>query len=111
MDRKEKFLDQFIFFDLTDRNTGFDVPAIKHFSKEDFDKVLNRIEFFRISIYGIEVHSEGKFLDVEAYEAYRRKPNNSRWYRKAFQKLVKLEGNLVFSATFDVQENLLDLFC
>ena len=111
MGRTNKFLDQFIFFDLTDQNTGFDAEVIKHFSKEDFQKVLERVEYFKIGIYGIEIFSEGRFIDVATNREYWKKPNNPRWYQRAFQKLAKQGENLVFSATYTVEEKLLDLFC
>merc|ERR1712232_1375795 len=51
---KEQFLADRIFHGLRDLNTGFDAPAIKYFSKEDFEIVLQRAEEHRVWITGIE---------------------------------------------------------
>lgn len=41
---KEEFLYRFIFHGLNNLNDSFDAPAIKYFSEDDFEIVLNRVK-------------------------------------------------------------------
>lgn len=110
MERAKEFLDQFIFYGLKNLNTGFDAPGIKYFSKEDFEIVLDRVEFFKLSIYGIEAWPNKQYGDTEVYQSYRKKPANPKWYRSAYKKLLKRGITSHFSASYGIQGELLDLF-
>lgn len=104
------FLDQHIFYDLDDMNDGFDVEAIRYFSKSDFEKVLDRIEFFNIGIGGIEPWPDREFFDVEVYETYNTRSNDPAWYRTAFRKFVERGVKDYFSASYIVPDEINDLF-
>jgi hypothetical protein len=107
---KELFLDQHIFYDLTDLNDGFDVEAIRYFSKKDFIKVLQRAEYFKIKIYGIEPWPNGEFAGVRICEEYRLDSDNSEWYWKAFNDFIADGITSYFSASYDVPSELLKIF-
>lgn len=104
------FLDQHIFYDLTDLNSGFDVDVIKYFSKSDFEKVMDRIQHFDISIYGIEPWPNGEFGGVKIYEEYNAEPNDPNWYRSAFKDFIKEGINDYFSASYGVPKKILKIF-
>lgn len=107
---KELFLDQHIFYDLTDLNDGFDVDAIRYFSKKDFIKVLQRAEYFKIKIYGIEPWPNGEFGGVRIYEEYKLDSDNPEWYWKAFNDFLAEGITGYFSASYDVPTALLKVF-
>jgi hypothetical protein len=104
---KEQYLDQYVFYDLTIVNDGFDSETIKYFDKHDFEIVLDRIEKHRLGIYGIEAWQNGEYDGVKVFEDYNCKPTDPRWYRKAFEKFVALGEELQFSATYYVPDNLI----
>jgi len=104
------FLDQHIFYDLCDLNDGFDAEAIRYFSKCDFEKVLNRVEYFGIDIFGIEPWPNKQFGGVEVYEMYDKSASDSSWYRTAFQRFIKDGIDDYFSASYGIPSNLSEIF-
>lgn len=104
------FLDQHVFYDLCDLNDGFDVQTIRYFSKSDFEKVMNRVECFDISIYGIEPFPNKEFGGVEVYEMYDKPANDPSWYQAAFQQFLKDGIDDYFSASYGVPDRLLEVF-
>ena len=104
------FLDQHIFYDLEDMNDGFDAEAIRYFSKSDFEKVLKRVEYFGISVFGIEPWPEKKFYDAVIFEQYGMEADNPEWYQAAFKKFVDEGVKDYFSASLGVPDEVIDKF-
>ena len=103
------WLDSHIFYGLTDLNTGFDVPTIRYFSREEFGVVLDRCERNGIGIYGIEPWREGDFYDVWTCEDFRCDPADPRWYRMAFDDFATRGVELHYAASYYVPARLLNL--
>lgn len=110
MDKAKEFLEQYIFFDLENLNDGFDSQEIKYFSKEDFEKVLDRSEFYRIEIFGIEPWPNKQFFGVRVYEEYDTSADDPEWYRKAYKEFLGMGVQSYFSASYGVPADLLDKF-
>ena len=56
--KANKFLEQHIFYDLENLNDGFDSESIKYFNKKDFEKILDRAEYFKLEIFGMPLSIE-----------------------------------------------------
>ena len=110
MDKAKEFLEQYIFFDLENLNDGFDSQKIKYFSKEDFEKVLDRSEFYGIKIFGIEPWPNKQFFGVRVYEEYDTSADDPEWYRKAYKEFLGMGVQSYFSASYGVPADLLDKF-
>ena len=110
LDKEEEFMEKFIFYDLENLNDGFDSPLIKYFNKADFEKVLDRSEFYGLKIYGIEPWPDRQFFDVKVYEDYDTSPENPEWYRDAYAGFLEEGVTSYFSATYGVPEDLLKKF-
>ena len=104
------FLDQHLFYNLVDLNDGFDVEAIRYFTKNDFQKVLERAEFFNISIFGIEPWPNKEFYDVSTYEEFNLESNNPEWYKAAFNKFISEGVEDYFSASYGVPDEIINKF-
>lgn len=110
VNKAKQFLDQHIFYDLINLNDGFDSEDIKYFSKEDFEKVLDRAEFFRLEIYGIEPWQNRQFSGVRTYDEYGVASDNPKWYRKAFEQFLEEGVTNYFSASYGLCDKLSELF-
>ena len=106
--RKSDFLNEYVFFGLENINDGFDAESIAYFSKNDFEIVLNRVEALGIGIFGIEPWLNGVFFDVLSADDYNLNQKDSNWYRSAFKKFVKIDKPLVYAATYDIPDRLLN---
>jgi hypothetical protein len=104
------FLDQHIFYDLNDLNDGFDVESIRYFNQYDFMKVLDRVEFFGLEIFGIEPWPNKQFGGVKVYDEYNMSANDQKWYRSAFNSFIKEGINDYFSASYGVPKKIIGLF-
>lgn len=99
------FLRHYVFHDLMNRNNGFDVELIEHFSYEDFCTIMKRVEFYNIDVFGVEVFSvDGVFVDIEVGPS-----GNTEWIKKFISKWKDIE-NVLFSASYGVPQRLLELF-
>ncbi len=107
---KLQFLDQHVFYGLTDLNDGFDAPEAQYFGASDFAVVLKRVQYFGLGIYGIEPWPDGEFGDVLVCEQFSMDPADPLWYRAAFDQFLNDRIDSHFSATYDVQEALLNMF-
>src|SRR5690606_27184011 len=105
--RKDKFLEDKVFYGLQNLNKGFDSPSIKYFSESDFEIVLKRVEKHKIGIKGIEPWLNNEFYDVAVVEDYGGNPFEPTWYKNAFYGFKKDKSGLQYSATYDVPEKLL----
>lgn len=110
MNKEKEFLEKYVFYDLTDINDGFDSPLIKYFNKEDFEKVLDRAEFYGINIFGIEPWQDRQYFGVRVYEDYNTSACDPAWYREAYNRFLQEGVTSYFSATYGVPENLLKDF-
>ena len=105
---KKEFLDTYIFKGLTDLNDGFDIEAIKYFSKQEFEVVLNRAEEYGLDIYGIELWKDREYHDTKNFDFHYSNVADAadpQWYKHAFNDLAREEGNLWFSASYGVPES------
>ena len=102
-EKKRKFLDEKVFYGLTDINTGFDAPYIRYFSADDFRIVLQRCEKLGVGIYGIEPWLNGSFYDVISINS----PLNTERYKAAFEKFLKRGKELQYSATYYIPEEFM----
>ena len=103
IDKKRDYLNTNVFYNLKNRNDGFDAASIYYFSQSDFEIVLNRIEKLGIGIFGIEPWLNSEFYDVKVVDDYGGVTTDSKWYRKAFQEFKKENENLLYAATYDVK--------
>lgn len=101
----EIFLDENVFYGLTNLNTGFDSPSIKYFSADDFRIVLQRVEKLGLGIYGIEPWENGTFYDVLTCNS----PLNPRRYNAVFEKFLKRGKDLQYAASYYIPDELIDL--
>ena len=106
--KKLKYLEDFIFKGLENKNDGFDAETIYYFSESDFEIVLNRVEKKGIAIYGIEPWLNGNFYDVLSYEDYKTVPNDPKWYRKAFSEFKKREKHLIYSGSYQIPKEVFE---
>lgn len=104
------FLEQHVFYDLNNLNDGFDVETIRYFSKSDFEKVLKRVEFFGLEIYGLEPWPDKEFAGVRLFEEYEMCPNDPEWYWSAFREFVNEGVDSYFSASYGVPKKIMNIF-
>ena len=97
---KEDFLDKNIFIGLKNMNDGFDVECIKYFSASDFQIVLERVEKFKLGVYGVEPWENGNMFDV--YDDYSKKPTDPDWYNSALSDFIATGKELLYAATYYV---------
>ena len=97
-----EYLKTNVFFDLKNRNDGFDTESIYYFSESDFEIVIDRVEKLKIGIIGIEPWLNNEFYDVKTAEDYGTLPTDSKWYRKAFDEFKKENKDLLYSASYEI---------
>lgn len=107
---KKMFLDENIFQGCENCNTGFDVPGIKYFSKEDFNLIMKRCEELNIGICGIEPWPNGDFGGVKVCEEYNKEPTDKAWYLKAFEEFLDEGIDHNFAASYDVPESIIEKY-
>ncbi len=97
--RKEVFLNKHVFQGLTNLNDGFDAGAIKYFSQEEFEIVLERVHALGLYVGGIEAFKDKQFYKVEVGDAYDGTTGRD-WYFESLKKM-KSEGiPLLYSASY-----------
>ena len=99
-DKKLNYLNQHVFYDLKNQNSGFDSESIKYFLEEDFKIVLDRVENLNIGIIGIEPWLNEEFYDVAVVEDYGKNPFDSNWYKNAFENFKRENKNLLYAASY-----------
>jgi hypothetical protein len=77
---EQAFLDQHVFKGLKKLKDGFKEEEVPFFSASDFAILLERAEYFGISIYSIEPWFEGAIYDVMTHENLKKKATDARWY-------------------------------
>lgn len=97
---KNKFLDDKVFYGLSNLNNGCDSPSIKYFSSKDFELVLDRVEKLNIGIYGIEPWYNGEFYDVVTCEEFGKDPTDASWYGLAFNQFKSTNLDLQYAASY-----------
>jgi len=101
MDKLE-YLKTNIFNGLENLNDGFDSENIYYFSESDFEIVLDRVEKYELSIYGIEPWINGTYYDVLGFEDFNARPTDPTWYRKAFSEFKKSGKELMYAASYGI---------
>ena len=110
MELEDRFLDRYIFYGLTNLNTGFDVDSIKYYSEKDFKIILERCEKAGIGIFGIEPWLDGEFYDVITKEELDADADDPVWYNLAFEEFAGRGIELQYSATYHIPGKLLEEF-
>jgi hypothetical protein len=104
---EQAFLDQHVFKGLKKLKDGFKEEEVPFFSASDFAILLERAEYFGISIYSIEPWFEGAIYDVMTHENLKKKATDARWYTKAFQTFESRQAGMTYSARLKVSPKLL----
>ena len=107
MEQKE-FLEKNIFTGLENINDGFDKVDTFYFSESDFATVLERAEYFGLSIYTIEARLEGEVFGVSGHEKAKKKATDAKWYTKTFADFKKGQEGLAYAATYKVYKKRLE---
>ena len=103
-----QFLAKKVFFDLQNLNDGFADAQFLFFSESDFEKVVERAEYFGISIYAIEAWKEKEFFGAAHHEDMNKKATDPAWYKKAFKTFRMTEPEMIYGATYKVSKKLLE---
>jgi len=101
-EESNRFMQEFVFADLKNLNTGFDSPLIFHFDPADFEMVIDRCERLHVRIVGIEVFSS----DVELLEIEISPEDGLEWARRSVGK-YQGRSDVTISATFEVPDAVL----
>ncbi len=103
---QEDFLEQKVFIGLTSINKDKKTKDL-YFSEEDFSKILEKAEYFGVSIYDIKTTLEGKEFKAINHEAFRKKATDAKWYKREFDNLKRLQEGLLYAASYKVSKKLL----
>ena len=104
---QEKFLEQHIFAGLKNLNDDFGRDGIQFFSEADFGIVLQRAEYFGLSIYSIETWINSEVIEASSHEDHKKKATDPKWYKKAFLTLKTSQSRIFYSAKYKVSKKLL----
>ena len=104
---QSQFLKKNIFTDLKNRNDGFAEDGIQYFSENDFGIVLDRAEYFGLSIYNITPWIKSETLEASSHEDHKKKATDPKWYKKEFVTLKTRQEGLLYSAKYKVSKKLL----
>ena len=104
---QSEFLDQHVFIDLKNENTGFDKESNLHFNEWDFAIVLQRAEHFGLGIYTIECWEDGQVVDIANHEDFNKKATDPLWYKKALNTFSTRQKGLTYTATYKASAKLL----
>ena len=105
--KQSQFLEKNIFTDLKNLNDGFDEDGIQYFSENDFGIVLDRAEYFGLSIYNITPWIKSETLEASSHEDHKKKATDPKWYKKEFVTLKTRQEGLLYSAKYNVSKKLL----
>lgn len=101
-----EFLELNIFYDLKNQNTGYDANDIWHFSSKDFEIVMDRADELDVRILGIECWEK----EEEKFTKFREDYNDENgWYRKAYKELSEEYSPCIYTATFDIPSEYLQV--
>tara|TARA_R110000796_G_scaffold88850_4_gene191863 strand:- start:7767 stop:8093 length:327 start_codon:yes stop_codon:yes gene_type:complete len=104
---QQAFLEKNVFVGLKNLNENFEKNHVHYFSAEDFEIVLQKVEYFGIGVYTIEALSNGSSFGISDHEAHHKKATDPKWYKKAFLNFKNGESGLLFSASYKVSNKLL----
>ena len=104
---QSQFLEKNIFTDLRYLNDGFGQDGVQYFSESDFGIVLDRAEYFGLSIYTIAPWSKDETHEASSHEDHKKKATDPKWYKKEFKTLKTRQEGLLYSATYKVSKKLL----
>ena len=104
---QSEFLEKNIFTDLKNLNDGFAEDGIQYFSENDFGIVLDRAEYFGLSIYNITPWIKSETLEASSHEDHKKKATDPKWYKKEFVTLKTRQEGLLYSAKYKVSKKLL----
>jgi hypothetical protein len=104
---QSQFLEKNIFTDLKNLNDGFAEDGIQYFSENDFGIVLDRAEYFGLSVYTIKPWSKDEKYEASSHENHKKKATNPDWYKREFLTLKTRKEGLLYSAKYKVSKKLL----
>ena len=104
---QSQFLKKNISTDLKNRNDGFAEDGIQYFSENDFGIILDRAEYFGLSIYNITPWIKSETLESSTHEDHKKKATDPKWYKKEFVTLKNRQEGLLYSAKYKVSKKLL----
>ena len=104
---QQEFLEKNVFIDLKNLNENFEEDTLHYFSASDFDKVLQKVEYFGIGVYTIDCILNGKSDTIYSHETFHKKATDANWYKKAFMAAKKRNEGFIYSATYKVSGKLL----
>ena len=104
---QSQFLEKNIFTDLKNLNDGFAEDGIQYFSENDFGIVLDRAEYFGLSVYTIKPWSKNEKYEASSHENHKKKATNPDWYKREFLTLKTRKEGLLYSAKYKVSKKLL----
>lgn len=102
-----EFLDKILFADLKNLNEGTDKENVPYFSEEDFENLIEKVEYYGIGVYKIETWLNGKEYAVATHEDHKKKATDPKWYKKAFLTFKSRQPGLLYSGTYKVSNKLL----
>lgn len=103
---QEDFLEQKVFVGLTSIKVDNKDKDL-FFSEEDFAQILEKSEYFGISIYTMKTVFEDKEFKAVNHEDFRKKATDAKWYKREFLNLKREQEGLLYSATYKVSKKLL----
>ena len=105
---QKNFLEQHIFLGLKNLNNGFGKDGVQFFSETDFEIVLQRAEYFGLSIYNIDPWNKNQVYKSSSHEDHKKKATDPKWYKKEFLTLKSRQTGLFYSAKYKVSKKLLE---
>ena len=104
---QEEFLGEHVFTNRKDLNNGFDEESNKHFSQDDFESILDQVQYFGIGVYKIEGWLNGLVFESASHETFKKKATDPKWYLKAFKTMYHRQEDMSYTATYKVSKKLL----
>lgn len=102
-----EFLEKNIFNNLENLNDGFADKQLYFFSESDFESLLERAEYFGLSIYAIEAWKDKEFFGAAHHEDMNKKATDPAWYNKALKTFRMTEPGMLYTANYKVSAKLL----
>ncbi|WP_341226805.1 hypothetical protein [uncultured Arcticibacterium sp.] len=102
-----EFLEKHVFVGLENLNNGVDESGNHYFSQADFEKVLERVEYFGIGVYKINTIHNGEAFGESEHEKFKKKATDPKWYNKAFLTFTHRQEGLLYAASYKVSGKLL----
>lgn len=104
---QQEFLEKNVFIDFKNLNENFEENQLHYFSEEDFEKVLEKAEYYGLTIYTMDTIVDGVSNFSMDHTRFHKKATDPKWYKKAFLTYKNREKGLIYTATYKVSAKLL----